>query len=79
MKPSDQCFSVVLFIMLHEMILTFETVGKKTKTQQEKEKKNKWTISKVAGLAAHAILAEEFTACLASAGFALSLKTNQTN
>ena len=39
MKPSDQCFSVVLFIMLHEIILTFETVGKKTKTQQEKKKK----------------------------------------
>lgn len=38
---------------------------------------HKWTISKVTGLAAHAILAEEFTACVASAGFAISIKTNQ--
>ena len=36
-------------------------------------------MSKVAGLAAHAILGEEFTACEASAGFALSIKTNQKN
>ena len=77
-QPTKQYFSVVLFITLHEIILTFETVGKKTKTQQEK-KKHKWTISKVAGLAAHAILAEESTTCVASASFALSLKTNQTN
>ena len=76
MKTTEQYFSVVLFIMLYEVILTVETVDKKNKTHQEKEK-NKWTISKVAGLAAHAILAEEFTACVASASFALSLKTNQ--
>ena len=37
-EPTKQYFSVVLFIMLHEVILTFETLGKKTKTQQEKKK-----------------------------------------
>ena len=39
-EPTKQYFSVVLFIMLHEVILTFETVGKKIKTQQEKKKAN---------------------------------------
>ena len=37
-EPTKQYFSVVLFIMLHEVIFTFETVGKKIKTQQEKKK-----------------------------------------
>ena len=37
-EPTKQYFSVVLFVMLHEVILTFETVGKKIKTQQEKKK-----------------------------------------
>ena len=40
MKPTEQYFSVVLFIMLYEVILTVETVGKKTKTQQEKKYTN---------------------------------------
>ena len=39
-EPTKQYFSVVLFVMLHEVILTFETVGRKIKTQQEKKKAN---------------------------------------
>ena len=39
-EPTKQYFSEVLFVMLHEVILTFETVGKKIKTQQEKKKTN---------------------------------------
>lgn len=40
MKPTEQYFSVVLFITLYEVILTVETVGKKTKTQQAKKYTN---------------------------------------
>ena len=39
-EPTNQYFCVVLFIMLHEVILTVETAGEKTKTQQEKKKAN---------------------------------------
>ena len=39
-EPTKRYFCVVLVIMLHEVILTVETLGKKTKTQQEKKKAN---------------------------------------
>jgi len=39
-KTTKQYFSVVLVIMLHEVILTFGSMGKKIKTQQEKKKTN---------------------------------------
>ena len=37
MKASEQCFSVMLFIMLYEVVLTFESVDKMLKCDHSNE------------------------------------------
>ena len=37
MKAIEQCFAVVLFIMLHKVVLTFESVDEILKSNHSKE------------------------------------------
>ena len=48
-EPTKQYFSLVLFIMLHEVILTFETVGEKIKTQEKKKQMNNFKSYRLIG------------------------------